>query len=90
MQVCDGDQSLGDTQGRVEKTHTHTQTVFVCVCGATEGVRKGSDQSGDEAMEEARGRHREEWEVQSEPQGLRAHSNFIVFAHYLYGNVFLS
>lgn len=40
--------------------------------------RKGSDQRRDEAMEEARGRHREEWEVQSEPQGLYAHSNFIV------------
>lgn len=61
VQVCDADQSLGDTQGgregkkdgKVDKP-THTERDGVCVCGATEGVRpvkrKGSDQSRDEAM----------------------------------------
>lgn len=34
--------------------------------------------SSDQRRVEARGRHKEGWEVQSEPQGLCARSNFIV------------
>lgn len=73
VQVCDADQSLGDTKGgkerkKGESTHAHRK------CRATEGVkpgkRKGSDQRRDEAMGEEGGRHGEEWEVQSKPQGL--------------------
>lgn len=81
MQVCDAHQSLGNTLGGKERKKGGENTQRD-VCGATEGVRpverKGSDQRRDELMEEARGRHREEWEVQSELQGLYAHSNLIV------------
>lgn len=92
MQVCDADQSLGYTLGGKERKKGGENTHRV-VCGATEGVRpvkrKGSDQRRDEAME-ARGRHREEWEVQSEPRGLYTHSNFIVLCTIFMGIFFLS
>ncbi len=94
MQVCDADQSLGDTQGGKErkKEGENTYTGSVCVCITTEGVRpvkrEGSDQRRDEAMEEARGRNREEWEVQSEPQGLCTDSNFTVLCTIFMGMFF--
>lgn len=51
--------------------------------------RKGSDQRKDEVME-ARGRNREEWEVQAEPRGLYARSNLIVLCTIFMGIFFLS
>lgn len=78
-------------EGKTERRRKHTHRR--CLCMYTHRrvrpvKRKGSDQRRDEAVEEARGRHREEWEVQSEPQGLCAHSNFIVLCTIFMGMVF--
>ena len=102
VQVCDADQRLGDTQGGKERkkggeththTHRHTQRDRQCLCAEPQkewGLWKERAVIKVEMRRWRRkgGRHWGEWEVQSQPQGLCAHSNFIVWCTIFIGMLF--